>query len=443
MLKTNTSKAIQFIKTDIWRIRTTDLPRSKSVLIRLLRIFLLTIRGITEDRCQLRASALTFYSLLSVVPVVAMVFGIAKGFGFERHIHRFLLENIKGQEQVVTYVLNFSQSLLEDVKGGLVAGIGIIILFYTIIKILSHIESAFNDIWGVRKPRKLARKITDYLSLMLITPVLFFMSSAVTVVITGGAKWMVQRISLLGVFSPVIFYSLKFLPYCMLWVLFTFLYIFIPNTKINFRSGLLGGIIGGTMFQIFQWAYINFQVVVAKYNAIYGSFAALPLFFIWLQVSWLIVLLGAEIAFAHQNVETYEFEQDCLTVSHAFKKLLSLRIVHLLVNHFSGGEEALTAKQISHKLEIPIRLVNHILYELAVSGVVSETNVTEDTTVAYQPATDPDRVTIKYVIDALDKQGSDNIPVEQSGALARLSESLEAFGELLETSPANKKLKEI
>jgi membrane protein len=269
------------------------------------------------------------------------------------------------------------------------------------------------------------------------------MSSAATVLIGGGARWVVEKISILGFVSPLIFLSLKFLPYAVLWVLFTFVYIFIPNTKVNFKSGILGGIIGGTIYEIFQWAYIHFQIGVGQYNAVYGSFAALPLFFIWLQVSWLIVLLGAEIAFAHQSVETYEFEQDCLTVSHSYKNLLALRIVHLLVTHFSGGEMAWTASQISHKLEIPIRLVHQILYDLVSAGVLSEICLNDSSAVAYQPAADPDRLTIKYVIDALEKQGSDHIPVERSEELQRLSESLDQFEALMEKSPANKKLKEV
>ncbi|MFH1487924.1 MAG: YihY/virulence factor BrkB family protein, partial [Pseudomonadota bacterium] len=442
MFRIDLTKAIRFVRADIWRIRTKDLPRSKSVLIRLLRVFLLTIRGVTKNRFQLRASALTFYSLLSVVPVVAMVFGIAKGFGFEKKIQTFLTERLEGQEQVVTYVVEFSKSLLEDVKGGLVAGIGIIILLYTIIKILSHIENAFNDIWGVVRARTLARKITDYLSLILISPVLLLISSAATVLISKGAAFVFLKLSFLGVFSSLVSSSLKFLPYCVLWVLFTFLYIFIPNTKVKFRSGLLGGIIGGTMYEIFQWVYINFQVNVAQYNAIYGSFAALPLFFIWLQLSWLIVLLGAEIAFAHQNVETYEFEQDCMTVSHGFRILLSLRIVHLLVNHFSEGKTAWTASQISHRLEIPIRLVNQLIYELTAAGILSETALEDKSTVAYQPAMDPERMTVKFVIDALEKRGSEDIPIERSEAMDKLAETLEVFGKLIEKSPANKKLKD-
>jgi len=437
------SKAIKFIKTDIWRIRNRDLSGAHWFLVRLLRIMILTLRGITEDRCQLRASALTFYSLLSVVPVLAMGFGIAKGFGFEKTLEKMLFENFQVQEQIVTQVVEFAHALLENVKGGLVAGIGLLILLYTIIKILSHIENAFNDIWGIKRPRSLGRKITDYLSLILIAPILFALSSAVSVVINSGAHFIVEKIAILEIVSPAIFLSLKLLPYCVIWILFIFVYMFIPNTKVNFRSGILAGIIAGTLYLIFQWLYIKFQVGVSRYNTIYGSFAALPLFFIWLQYSWVIVLFGAEFAFAHQNVDTYEFEQDCLNVSRYFKRLLSLRIVNLLVREFHDGGKPWDATRIAHELDTPIRLVQEILYELISADVISEVNINENKGIAYQPARDTDTITIKYVLEALDQRGSHDIPVAQSEALETLTESLKVFGGLIEKSPANRLLKEI
>ena len=439
----NLSKTIQFVKTDIWRIRQGDLSPPKSALLRTLRILILTLRGLTDDRCQLRASALTFYSLLSIVPVLAMGFGIAKGFGFEEALKRVLLDKLEGQKEIVTWIVGFAQVLLENVRGGLIAGLGIIILFYIIIAILSHIEDAFNDIWGIQRPRILIRKISDYLSLMLICPVFFLVSSAITVVITSGIELFIQKIEILGAVSPAIFFLLSLLPYCMFWILFTFLYIFLPNAKVNFRSGVLAGIIAGTIYQLFQWIYVTFQIGVAKYNAIYASFAALPLFFIWLQLSWFILLFGAEISFAHQNVDTYEFDQDARTVSHYFKRLLSLRIVHLLIRCFSDGERGCNTAQIAQKLEIPIRLVQQILYELVTSGILSEIKVDGDREVAYQPASDPENMTIKYVIDALEQDGIDNIPVAQSEELRKLSESLKAFSDILEHSPANQRLKDI
>jgi membrane protein len=439
----DTSKAIEFLKKDIWRIQERNLSRSKAFGIRLLRIAVLALRGIGEDRCQLRASALTVYSVFSVVPVFAMLFGIAKGFGFEKTLEAQLLARLEGHEEVVTRIINFSHALLENTRGGVMAGVGIVILFWSIIKVLGHIEYSFNDLWGVKKGRSLGRKITDYLSLMLICPVLFIASSGLTVIITSQVEAIVQKFALLGIVSPALFFLFRFSPLVAIWILFTFMYIFMPNTKVNFKSGLLAGVIAGSMYQVFQLLYITLQIGVAKYNAIYGSFAALPLFLIWLQFSWLIVLLGAEISFAHQNVETFEFEPDCLRVSNALKRLLTLTVAHLLVKSFSGSKTLWSETHISNELDIPIRLVRQILYELVESGLVSEIRIDGEKDTAYQPAHNTDVMTIKYVLDTLDAHGSDAIPFARSEELERISDCLRTFGELIEKSPANIRLRDI
>lgn len=433
---------IRFLKEDVWRIRGKDLRPPHSLLLRSIRILLLSIRGIMQDKAPLRASALTFYSILSVVPVVAMIFGIAKGFGFEKNLEKMLMRSLEGQEEIVERILAFSHALLDSVKGGFVAGVGLLVLFYTIIKILSNIESAFNDIWGIKKSRGLGRKVTDYLSIMLIGPVLFVLSSSVTVLVSSGITRVVEGISYLKVVSPGVSFLLGFLPYLSLWILFSFVFIFLPNTKIKLASGVLGGVIAGTLYHIFQWGYIHLQIGVAKYNAIYGSFAALPLFFIWMQLSWLIVLLGAEIAFAHQNVETYEFEQDCLTVSHSFKKLLSLWVIQRLVRNFVELKKPWAAGRISHELEIPSRLVNKILHDLVSAGLVSEVRL-DETGVGYIPGRDPEGMSVQRVIETLEDFGSESIPVAKSESLTRLSETLTAFKALVEGSPENRKLKDL
>ena len=437
------SRIINFIKTDIWRIRLKDHPRKKIFFIKQLRVVLLAFRGFYEDKCSLRASALTFYSLLSIVPVVALAFGIAKGFGADKSLEKQLLEKFPGQEEVFIQVTGFARSLLEETKGGMIAGIGVAILFLIVIKLLSNIEHSFNDIWGIKEPRSTARKISDYISVMLICPILIIMASGITVFIVTQITLITEQFALLGFFSPIIFFSLKLIPYCILCGVFTFIYIFMPNTKVSLKSGLIAGVIAGTAYQAVQWGYIHFQIGVAHYNAIYGSFAALPLFLIWLQISWLIVLFGAEISFAIQNIDTYEFEPDCSRVSSSFKKLLSLQTAHLLIKNFSNGHKPLTATQISYTLEIPIRLVHQILYELVECGIAAETRTKEYKEFAYQPARTIDVLTIKYVIDALEQRGANNIPVAQTKELKTLSETLQTFNDTIEKSSANKLLKDL
>jgi membrane protein len=434
------SKMLRFAKRDIWRIQAKDLSKGKFYLLQLLRIIILTFRGLSEDKIQLRASALTFYSLISVVPFAAMIFAFAKGFGFQSTLERELLNRMPGQEEIATKIIDFAQNFLANVRGGVIAGLGFVVLCWAIMRVLGNIETSFNDIWGVKKGRPIGRKITDYLSISLIYPVLFVSSSAMTVAATSQVSAYVHKISMLAAIGPAIFFLLKLVPYGIIFSLLAFIYVFMPNTKVHLRSGILAGLIAGVMYQGFQFGYIKFQIGVSKYNAIYGSFAALPLFLIWLQLSWLIVLLGAEIAFAYQNVHTYEFEPDCLSVSHSMKRLVSLAVVHLLVQRFSKRKEPLDGDQISRELEIPIRLARQILFELTEASIISPVQRESEKNPAYQPAVSPDSLTIKNVIDALDQKGTDDIPFAKTEAVETLSDCLKKLGEALENSPENRKL---
>ncbi len=436
-------KMTNFIRQDIWRIRSNNLSPGKSFFLKLVRVLLLSIRGFDEDKCQLRASALTFYSLVSVVPVAAMAFGIAKGFGLEKLLEDQLKEKLSGHEDILANVVQFSHSLLANTKGGLIAGVGVVVLFWAVLKVLGQIEYSFNDIWGVKEKRTLGRMFGDYLSLMLVCPVILILSGSVNVFVTTQVGLIMDQFTVLGSMSPIILFLLKLMPYTLMWGLFTFLYIFMPNTKVKFSSGLLAGIIAGTIFQIVQWVYITFQVGVVQYNAIYGSFAALPLFLAWLQLSWLIVLYGAELSFAYQNVETYEFEPDALQASHRMRTLLSLQITHHLIQNFTRGEKPPTAREISNRLEIPIRFVNEILFSLVKSNILTTTEIEGNGDHGYQPARDIHILTIQYVIDALEKRGLNDMPFAHVPEFAALSASLDMFDKAVENLPENRLLKEL
>ncbi|MHC4531323.1 MAG: YihY/virulence factor BrkB family protein [Planctomycetota bacterium] len=437
------SKVIHFITTDIWRIHLKNYSPAKSFFIRQLRVIVLAVRGYSEDKCKFRASALTFFSLLSIVPVLAMMFGIAKGFGLEKRVEQRLLVTMQGQEEVVTKIIGFSNSLLENVKGGFIAGVGVVLLFWIIIKLLSNVENSFNEIWGVKSGRSFGRKFSDYLSVMLVCPILLVLSGSMTVAISSHVRLIIEKTPMFSSIGPFVFFILKLLPYCTIWFIFTFIFIFMPNTKVRLKSGLLAGIVAGTIFQIAQWIYINFQIGAAKYGAIYGSFAALPLFLIWLQVSWLVVLFGAELSFAHQNVDTYEFEQDCLGASYSFKRLISLLIARTLVQDFCEGRKASNASELSQRLEIPIRLVREVLHELSEASILSKSAGVDDKDPSFQPGRNVEKLTIKYVIDALEAHGNADVPVGKSDELKKLSNCLDKFSAAVDKSPGNILLKNL
>ena len=437
-------KARDFLTGGMWRIRARELPRKKSLLIRPARIFALAVREFQQDKCKLRASALTYYSLLSVVPILAMAFGIAKGFGMDKLLEREILERFQDQQDVAVYLITYANAFLEDTKGGLIAGVGVALLFWTIVKVLGHIERSFNDIWGVKQGRSMVRKFTDYLSLLLIAPLLFVMASSATVLVTSQVTAILERIAILGALGPVFFLLLEIVPYLIIWLLFTLLYVLMPHTRVRFTAGLFGGIVAGTMFQLLQWVYITFQIGAASYGAVYGSLAALPLLLVWLQLSWMVLLFGAELAFAAQNEETYEFEQDCLLASRALRRLLALRITHLCVKNFQASQPAWTEQQIAERLEIPIRLVREIVSELTEAGILAAVKIPEDErSLGYQPARDIEGLTVLEVITLLERRGLDKLSVGTSKELERLSQHMELFRQAIAVSPHNVPLKDI
>jgi membrane protein len=440
------SRITNFFKTGIWEIRLKDLSPLEAFFIKYLRIILLATRGFIRDNCQKTASVLTYYSLLNVVPVVAVAFAMAKGFGLEKLIEKQILqmaEKANWQADITTQIISFSHKLLEQAKGGLIAGVGIVLLLWTVISIMGKIEESLNEIWEIKKSRTLIRKFSDYMAMMVFGPVLLIISSSATVLVASQVKVIVNKIAVLGVFSKVIFLLLNLLPYVSIWVLLTMLYLIMPNTRIPLRSAILGGIIAGTIAQIVQWIYIKFQIGVASYGAIYGSFAALPLFLGMLQMSWMIVLFGAEIAYANEHYETFGFHPDYSKMSVSSKKLLMLRIFHLLTKKFSLGEKPLSVSQIAHALEIPVRLVQQFLHELSDVGLVVETAKGIKGEVAFQPGRTIENITVKFALDEYEKYGITKIPDYQSDETEKISKYLKDISETIEKSPANVRLKEI
>jgi len=437
------SRFAGFLTTDIWRVRMEDLHGAKKHLVRSLRIVLIAAEKFFEDRCTLRASSLTFFSLLSVVPVLAMAFAIATGFGLQNRLEQLIFEQFAGQEQVISRLVDFSRNLLQKTSGGYIAGVGAAFLFWAVISIIGSAEGSFNHIWEIRKPRTIGRKLTDYLAVMLISPLLFVVSSSATVLIITQINRLLETFGILGILSPFFTVLIRIIPLALIWMLFIFIYLFLPNVKVHWSSGILGGIIAGTAFAILQWAYIYFQIGVTYYNAVYGSFAALPLFVIWLQLSWYIVLFGVELSYAHQNEEYFEFRPDIRKVSHSFRRILSLMIMHLVVKNFSKSNPPLNGRQISSRLEIPLKLAQDLLDDLTAASLLTAIPTEEYRQSAYQPARPIDTISILNVIEALESRGGFSTPVAHNESFRSLSHALTEFSEAIKSSPENRLLKDI
>jgi len=437
------SGAFHFMKTGIWRMRLADLSGRRSLLVRLARILVLAVREFVNDRCTLQAASLTFYTLLSIVPVMAMAFGIAKGFGVEKLLQAQIESAFAAQEEVRDRILEFSTSLIQSTQGGMIAGIGVIVLFYTVVMVLSSMENSFNGIWKVRKARSWIRKFTDYFSILLIAPILVAMAGSVTITLHTQLTRLAQSVSLLQVLSSPLFFFVRMLPYGLVWILFTLVYIIIPNTKVRIGSALAAGVVSGTAYQVTQWAYINFQVGVSKYNAIYGSFAALPLFLVWIHLSWLLVLFGAELAFSIQNVGEYELEPDSRRLSPFFEKLLALKVGYLIVQGFARGDRPLCASEISARLKIPHPLVRRALTALTDSGNFTEYRHDDSEQPVVAPSRDIHTLTVSRVLADLDHRGVEDLPVMKTPEWKKLDATLHAFQEAVRTSGADRLLKDI
>lgn len=436
-------KMINYIQNEIWSVELKKLSGLRQSWIMFLRIITMSVKDFNDDKCEFRASALTFYTTLSIVPIAAMLFGIAKGFGYDIILKQQLYNKFAEHREIIDMVIGFSDKLLQDTKGGMLAGIGVAVLFWTIIKVLSNIEESFNEIWEVKKARSFFRKLSDYLSLTLICPILIILSSSITVFISGNIHSVSEHIEIIKG-SYFIYVTIKMLPYIMMWLVFTMIYIFMPNAKVNIKSAFLGGLVAGTLFQLLQDCYIILQVALSQYNIIYGSFSALPLFLIWLQYSWMIALMGAEIAYAHQHSYWFEFESEIKRITISFKRTLSLWVLSHMVKIFDKGGKPMTDIEISEKLGIPLRLTRGILFSLTKAGLTAEV-ISKDVTVsgAFQPAVTISKLTISYAIEALENHGAVKIPILKDSEFGKLSAKLDSIQNEIAKSDSNILLKDI
>lgn len=431
-----------FLKQGIWEVSLKDLPGMKRFFISSLRVLSITLRKYTADDCALRSSALTFFTLMSIVPIAAVAFAIAKGFGFRKLLEQRLMADMADHQEVVVYVIEFSRRLLDSTKGGLLAGAGIIVLLWSVIMVLENIEHSFNTIWGVTRHRSLSRKVSDYLAIMLVAPILIIISGSSTVMVMTQMHSITSSLGI-GIFSFFITILIKLIPYCITWILLAFMYGLIPNTKVNTSSCLKAGLVAGIIFVVVQRIYIYFQVGVAHYNAVYGSFAALPLFLVWLQLSWFIVLFGAELSYAYQNAHACGIELDMHKINPSQKKLISLTIAQRVVAGFAAGSPGLSSSDISDQLGLPFVLVKHILYELCETGILVEATLPGNEKTIYMPARDPGTITVASVIDALEESGVSCMIMPPQGEPEDLHLILKDFSRIIEGSPSNRLLKDI
>ena len=408
-IEENIANFWRFASDDIWRITETEVSGSRRILINLFKTVMISFRRFKEDDLQAKASALTYNMMLAIVPMLALMYAIARGFGFQNIIQMQLLDYFPAQRNALTHIFDFVKTYLSETRnGGVFVGAGILMLLWTVVSMVNNIEAVFNEIWQVKKPRSFYRKITDYTSFFLILPILMIASGGLSLFLSSSF----ENLDYLSFMSPVVRKLLSFSPYFLTWLFFTGMYVLIPNTRVKFWNALLAGIICGTAFQFFQFIYISGQIWVSKYNAVYGGLAFLPLLLLWIQLSWIICLFGAVLTFSAQNIRNYNFERDSKNISRRYKDFLLLLVASLIVQRFVKGEKPLTVEEISYDNKIPIKLTGQLLYLLTEIGVIIETVTDEDRVTAYQPAMDVNRLSVGELFSRVDLYGSEKFKID-------------------------------
>lgn len=399
--------------------------------VRQYKLLFYTVQGLSSHGTMVRSAALTFYTLMSLVPVVALVFAVVKGFGLAEGLEQNLYEVLPQSPEVIDYVVGFAQKALARTQGGWVALVGVLTLFWAVIKVFGSIEDAFNNIWEVRSTRSAARKYGDYIAVVVVAPILWVISSSM-------GNYAAEILGVAG--SPALEVLSRAGSLVVAWVMFTFIYVVLPSTKVRFTAALTAGVVAGTAFVLFQWGYVYLQRWMTSYNAIYGSFAALPLFLLWMQISWEILLLGGELSFAYQNVARFDEERESLLVSYDCRRKLMVGVMVLVSRAFRDGRGAVSFSEIRDRLDVPTRIMNNILYTLVQARMLNEIRTEgTDYDLEYAPARDISTLRIYDILSAVDSHGfgRDTIDMRSNRELRRCAEVVERLKDVTRASAEN------
>lgn len=405
--------------------------------VRQYKLLFYTVQGLSSHGTMVRSAALTFYTLMSLVPVVALVFAVVKGFGLAEGLEQNLYEVLPQSPEVIDYVVGFAQKALARTQGGWVALVGVLTLFWAVIKVFGSIEDAFNNIWEVRSTRSAARKYGDYIAVVVVAPILWVISSSM-------GNYAAEILGVAG--SPALEVLSRAGSLVVAWVMFTFIYVVLPSTKVRFTAALTAGVVAGTAFVLFQWGYVYLQRWMTSYNAIYGSFAALPLFLLWMQISWEILLLGGELSFAYQNVARFDEERESLLVSYDCRRKLMVGVMVLVSRAFRDGRGAVSFSEIRDRLDVPTRIMNNILYTLVQARMLSEIRTEgTDYDLEYAPARDISTLRVYDILSAVDSHGfgRDTIDMRSNRELRRCAEVVERLKDVTRASAENVLLTEL
>lgn len=396
----------QFIEYDLWRRTSSELQqsrRTKRVGFGVLKTIILVIRGFNSKQLNMTANALTYSLVFAIVPILAMILAVAKGFGFSEMIENQLQQSMLGETNLVPTVMEMVDRYLETAQGGAFIGIGLLILIWAVYSFFRNVEQAFNTIWDVKKSRSVVRQLTTYIAVLFLVPVLVVTTSGMSIFVHST----VESLSAFKVLDEYHGTMVRILQFLIVWVIFLWMYMAIPNTKVHFRSAIYPAIIMGTLFQLLQMLSMYVIMFLSRTSIVYGAFAAIPIIMIWLQWTCLLILIGAELSFAIQNNEQFEYELDVLSMSRRYKDFLTLYLLHRIIYRFEHDEIPYMAVELAHENNLPIRLVSQLLNRLVDVGLLRTVYVEQKEEKTYQPALDTHQITVGMCIERIDKQGTE------------------------------------
>jgi len=393
----NIRKKIQnFFVRGLWDVDLNSLSRYRVFIIKFLRLLYVAVREFTEGHITLRAMGLVYTTLLSIVPLLAVSFSVLKGLGVHNQIEPLLLNFLsplgpKGEE-ISAKVIGF----VGNIKVGVLGTLGLSMLFYTVISLIQKIESALNAIWKIKKSRSFARRFSDYTSIILIGPVLIFSAMGLTASVMNTR--VLQGIISVELFGAAIYLAGKIIPYLLVCAAFTFIYSFVPNIKVKFRSALAGGLFAGILWETTGWAFASFVVSSTKYTAVYSGFAILIMFLIWLYLSWLILLVGAEVSFYHQYPQFLTVKKETLLLSNRLKERLAILVMFLIGDNFYHNRKPWNLDSLLNQLNFPLEPVQDVLTALEDHGFLLQTG---DDPPAFLPAKDLENIKLRELLSSV------------------------------------------
>ena len=392
----------RFYERGLWLDVPQDASWVRRLLTAVMRRLVLTVRAFVSERMTYRAAALTYSTLFSIVPLLAIIFAIARGFGLDAFIEERIRENFAAQPEVTDMVMGFVRSYLEHTQGGVFLGVGILLLLWTLTSLTNSIETTFNQIWQVKRERSTFRKITDYTAVFFLLPIFIVVTSGLSIFVST----FVERLPDILLLRPALVNVFRLAPYVLMCLTFTAMYAFMPNTRVSLRSAFTAGLPAGIAFQALQFFYIHSQLWVTSYNAIYGSFAALPLFLLWCQLSWYVCLFGATLSYVDQNIDSFYYGKELPAMSRRYHDYLCMNLAAAVCRRFAEGRRPPTAAALAEGGKTPIRLATDILYELCRAGLLLEVAGDEKgESPRFIPARDIHSITPAVLFRTLDAAG--------------------------------------